>query len=295
MSTPYSDIIRDLSRPLSPLPTAEATTIPRPIPARAVLFDVYGTLFISGSGDVGSSDAQGQADALVAALHAVGLELRGDPAQPLDVLTEVIQEHHAKARAVGIDYPEVDIIKVWEDVVNKLVGGGRLREPPRDVNWRELAVHYEGRANPTWPMPHLLGCLARLRQGEVVLGIVSNAQYFTLELFPAYLGQTPEGLGFDPALQFYSYRFGRAKPGEFLYRLATEALSERGIAPDEVRYVGNDVLKDIQPAKSTGFHTALFAGDARSLRRREGDPRVTGVCPDFVVTDLLAVADCIVI
>ena len=60
----------------------------------------------------------------------------------------------------------------------------------------------------------------------------------------------------------------------------------RGIAPDETVYVGNDMLNDIGPAHKVGFRTALFAGDARSLRRRENDPVCAGVKPDFIVSHL---------
>ena len=42
-----------------------------------------------------------------------------------------------------------------------------------------------------------------------------------------------------------------------------------------------------------GFRTALFAGDRRSLRLREGDSRVEGVSPDIVVKSLNEVARCV--
>jgi len=48
--------------------------------------------------------------------------------------------------------------------------------------------------------------------------------------------------------------------------------------------VGNDRLNDIAAAARLGMRTALFAGDARSLRWRRGDPRCAGVVPDLIVT-----------
>jgi putative hydrolase of the HAD superfamily len=51
------------------------------------------------------------------------------------------------------------------------------------------------------------------------------------------------------------------------------------------------MLNDIYPAHRSGFQTALFAGDARSLRWRRDDPRCSGLTPDLVVTDLNQVAD----
>jgi len=50
---------------------------------------------------------------------------------------------------------------------------------------------------------------------------------------------------------------------------------------------------DMGPAARLGFRTALFAGDARSLRRREGDPWCAGIVPDLVVTDLVDLLHCV--
>jgi putative hydrolase of the HAD superfamily len=94
-------------------------------------------------------------------------------------------------------------------------------------------------------------------------------------------------------LLFYSYRHGQAKPGVALYRLAAQALQLRGIPPQRALYVGNDLRNDIAPAARGGFRTALFAGDARSLRFRAEDPQCAGVAPDLVVTDLLELLDCL--
>ena len=46
------------------------------------------------------------------------------------------------------------------------------------------------------------------------------------------------------------------------------------------------MLNDIYPAKQLGFQTALFAGDARSLRLRADDPRCRNLSADLVLTDL---------
>jgi putative hydrolase of the HAD superfamily len=57
--------------------------------------------------------------------------------------------------------------------------------------------------------------------------------------------------------------------------------------PDQVLYVGNDMRNDICPAAATGFHTALFAGDKRSLRLREDDRKCARTRPDIIITDLM--------
>ena len=156
-----------------------------------------------------------------------------------------------------------------------------------------LAVEYEARANPVWPMPGLTACLRSLRKNRLLLGIISNGQFYTQELFPALLGQRAEFWGFDSELQYYSYQHGRAKPAPELYEMAARALRRRGVKPAGVLYAGNDMLNDIRPARAVGFRTALFAGDARSLRLRQGDPQLDGISPDVVLTALAQLDGCI--
>ena len=55
MNHDYQQIIRQHCRPLSPLPTAISKRLVRLPDVRAVVFDVYGTLIISSSGDVGAN------------------------------------------------------------------------------------------------------------------------------------------------------------------------------------------------------------------------------------------------
>jgi putative hydrolase of the HAD superfamily len=68
-------------------------------------------------------------------------------------------------------------------------------------------------------------------------------------------------------------------------------LTRRGIEPQQVLYVGNDRVNDIWPAARTGMKTALFAGDSRSFRPREADPRTRSVREDVLLTDLRQLAD----
>jgi putative hydrolase of the HAD superfamily len=192
-----------------------------------------------------------------------------------------------------VTFPEVDIVEVWSNCLTRLSQEQRLDGDVTRVDLRQLAVQYEVRANPTWPMPNVRTCLEALRQRQMLLGIISNAQFFTLELFPALLGGTLDELGFEPGLQFYSYRYLRAKPGLPLYQTAAEAIDARGLRPSDVLYIGNDMLNDILGATQVGFRTGLFAGDARSLRWRETDQRVAGLEPDLVITDLEQVISCL--
>jgi putative hydrolase of the HAD superfamily len=136
-------------------------------------------------------------------------------------------------------------------------------------------------------MPGLREVLARIRAEGLILGIVSNAQFYTPLMLEAFLERPFAELGFDPDCCAFSYRLLEAKPSTRIYEEALAGMERvHSIAPREVLYVGNDMRNDIWPASLTGCRTALFAGDARSLRLREDDPRCAHVTPDRVVTRL---------
>ncbi|QGJ70815.1 Haloacid dehalogenase domain protein hydrolase [Planctomycetales bacterium 10988] len=296
MSSELQAVLKRHSSPLVPQPTETVPQLKTLSGLKAALFDIYGTMLISASGEVGTVSELGRGQFFLDALLAAKA-IEETHEQPLDgkhgmeVFFETIHQHHAASKAEGIPYPEVEIRDVWKDCLTQLKNGGwPIQE---SINFDLLAIQYELRINPTWPMPHLVECLERFQAKGIALGIVSNAQFFTPLLFPSLIDRTLEDFGFNTKLQFYSYQFKRAKPDTFLYEQAVEILKDFNIQPHEVLYVGNDLLNDITPASKVGFRTALFAGDARSLRWREGDERVQGVCPDLVVTNWPQLLDCL--
>ncbi len=282
------EVLRRHTSPMQPLPTGVEPVLDKLPGLRAVLFDVYGTLVTSACGEVGTASEEGRADAAEDALAAVGLRASGRGGEVVAALHEAIRRSHASSRSQGVEHPEVDIVEIWRRLVAEL-----REDTAAEIDFEQLAVEYEARTNPTWPMPDLRECLERLRRRGLRLGLVSNAQFFTPELFPALVGAGLAGLGFDAALSVYSYRHGEAKPGPRLYEIAAEALAGYGVATAETLYVGNDMLNDVYAAHGLGFKTALFAGDQRSYRPRTGDPRLAGVEPDLVVVDLLSLDACL--
>jgi putative hydrolase of the HAD superfamily len=263
--------------PLAPIPTGETPTGLSNIRwVKAMIFDVYGTLVISGSGDMDSLAVMShrQKQALAGMLRRYGID--GSPEKLVASLRTTLDKNHDRLRQEGIDFPEVDIVRVWETVLGK-----------RDTAWlKAFALEYEMIVNPVYPMPGLEDLLSAGRRQGLLLGIISNAQFFTPPLLERLLGASLDRCGFDPQLIFFSYRVGSAKPSRFMFELAVEVLSHRGVPPASVLYVGNDMRNDILPAKAVGFQTALFAGDRRSLRRRADDVCCGHLVPDVIVTDL---------
>ncbi len=265
--------------PLAPIDTGVTPSGRLERPAAGVLFDIYGTLFVSGSGDIGAADAGGQRADLLRDL----LARYGRPRDPVALFADLkarVLEEHRRMRARGVDFPEIRIERTWRD----LLGFADLRQA------RRFAVEYECIVNPVYPMPHLAELLALCREHGMVMGIVSNAQFYTPYLFHWFLGACLGRLGIDPRLTFFSFRYGVAKPSRRLFEMAAAGLAARGLSPGRVVYLGNDMRNDVLPAADTGFATALFAGDRRSLRLREDDPACRDRTPDLVVTDLLQLA-----
>jgi len=281
---------------LSPIPTDQPARLTELPAIQAVLFDVYGTLFISASGDISSTDGRVRSRALGRALEAVGVRVDEKSAEgAADVLVEAIKTTHERLKNRGVEYPEVDIRAITLEVLKYLQAGGAGGVEPDRAFCEALAVEYECRSNPTWPMPGVAETLRALQERKLSLGIISNAQFFTPLLFPAHLEESLDMLGFDGDLCVWSYRLKEAKPSPRLFRRPLEVLSRRGVEPDQVLYVGNDRLNDIRPSAQAGMRTALFAGDSRSYRPREGDPRVGGVREDILLTDLRQLVDVLAI
>lgn len=266
--------------PLAPIPTQLRQKGFVSTKLECILFDIYGTLFISGSGDIGTAQKNTQNFGKLETLLAdYGLDEK--PQRILDKLFHAIEKEHQKLKKTGIDYPEVDIVRIWKRVLHI--------ESIQAVS--DFALEFEVIANPVYPMPHLTELMSACRSRGFHMGIISNAQFYTPLLFKWFLNSNLPNLGFDPNLVFFSYEHGYAKPSPVLFQRAVDQLNEMGIGTNLVLYLGNDMLNDILPANSAGFQTALFAGDARSLRLRKDDPRCEGLAADLVITDLIQLVE----
>ena len=187
-------------------------------------------------------------------------------------LREAIATEHARS---PYPFPEVDIREIY----------GSLYP---DLSSKEIevsALEEEKVSNPVRAMPGAAETLRGLAAAGLRLGLVSNAQFYTVPLLEECLGASLEELGIDPELCRFSYLERRAKPDPFLFESLRKILASRGVRADEVVFVGNDVLKDIDPAKACGFRTALFAGDTDSMRLHGRSLDESGA--DWILSGLL--------
>ena len=262
-------------RPMAPIPTGVAPDLSKMQRFSAMLFDVYGTLLISGAGDIGLNRRP---------IERIG-DLQGllkrcaidrTPKSLVDALDRTIENAHRIRRQQGIDYPEVDIVQVWQQVLGI-----------DDISSvKDFALEYELLINSAYPMPGFEELLLACKTRKMPMGIISNAQFYTVDVLERFLGATLGRRGFDQRLLFFSWREGYAKPSSVMFKRAKTVLVDMGIPAASVLVVGNDMRNDVLPASSVGFKTALFAGDRRSLRLRASDGRCSDLSPDLIVTDL---------
>jgi putative hydrolase of the HAD superfamily len=118
--------------------------------------------------------------------------------------------------------------------------------------------------------PGVVETLQRLRDQNIRLGILSNAQFYTpIDLTLFLRDEAGDRYDdylelFDIDLVYYSYEHGAAKPSHALYRRLFDGLYELHILPMDTVLVGNDLAADIAPAAEAGLKTAFFAGDNTS-------------------------------
>lgn len=281
-------LLRARLKPIKPLPTGLKPRLPKLNGIRAVLFDVYGTILVARQGEVGAHSPT-PAKAALAALRAAGFKQLSPDLGPQTarLLAQTIAADHTNKKKAGVFYPEVDIREIWLKVLKKLIRKKALTGTCTSQALEQLAMEYECRTNPVWPMPGLNRTLQTLAQAGMKIALVSNAQFYTPLLLDALPGTGWQQARFDPDLAAWSWQLAEAKPSKRLVQHSLRALRKRhGINPEQTIMIGNDMLNDMLPAAQTGCKTALFAGDARSLRLRQNLPECAKLEPDLILTRL---------
>ncbi|GAA5520820.1 HAD family hydrolase [Aliifodinibius salicampi] len=289
--------IQDLTHPLSPISIDHPTKLDTLTDIQCVAFDFYGTMFISSVGDIGvDKDQQEHSEAFFSeSLRDTGFEILKDEVggRGNKLFEETIDKSVTAAQKKGIDHPEPDLRAVWWDVLTKLTDEQLIEGELTKERVIQFGIEFEFRINNIWPVPNLKTVLTTLLNQDIRLGIISNSQYYTPLAFEAFYEQSPEEFGFDPNLITWSYQARLKKPSVDFYKQFAKTLTQENLISEEVLYVGNDIRKDIAPAKSLGMKTALYVGDKRSIRHKPGDIEKEAYKPDLIIDDLTQLTNCI--
>ena len=287
---------------------------------KAVLWDIYGTLFGVGLGDLeqtlGYDRRLSEAGAVVVREFFLGESLKKlyagkKPQESLrDRYLSLIAESHDKSRAEGVEYPEVVIEDIWQQILEECVGVGYQvsacdflrgqKYHQRDFGVRESAYCcgylFDVSLQQSYLYPGVIDCLERLRAAGVVQGILSNAQFYTPVHLRRLLRQGSEredlelGDFFAEELILFSYELGYSKPSPGGFEKTIKALAGKGIGREEILYIGNDMLNDVWAAQRCGLKAMLFAGDRGQTVLRQDDCNCRGLQADAVVTEMAQIA-----
>lgn len=257
---------------------------------KATIFDIYGTLIISASGDIMQSSYD-------ASMFAEALEIAGYKRKvPIAELMEIhsifgkeVLSGKKKAKKNGIPFPELDIVKIWKKTLKQSEKLGII-ECTCESDVQLFTFIFELRSNQVWPMPGLKETIHQIKERGYPMGIVSNAQFYTPVIMNYFLHNKIKDDayidGFEKDLSVFSYKMLKGKPDTAVYEPLLAPLKVRGLKPEQVLYVGNDMLKDIYAASQLGFKTCFYAGDLRAYRLRKDHPEASKAKPDYTITSL---------
>lgn len=291
----------DNSEKLEPIATTFCPNLKNDSPdkIKAVIFDIYGTLLISSSGDI--DQATLNKENLQTAMEAGGFDFNSCKPEVCTFLLEQLQNQiaiqHNELRSNGHPFPDVDIFRVWRNMFEKAEKKGLIKLTGNEA-WADTIFVFEILSNKVYPMPGMKEVLLAIKAKGIPMGIVSNAQFYTPIIMNYFLtgelSTKQEIEYFEEDLAVYSFKELRAKPDTKLFDKFLPTLEQKyNIMPNEAIFVGNDMLKDVYTATNSGLKTVLFAGDERSLRLREDDMRVKGMFPNFIINDLSQLIDII--
>lgn len=276
---------------------------------RAVIFDVYGTLFNYWKTGFGSEVARKEhlQAAFGKTIDRFGLRkalatmnTEEAPEQTIyDLYNGLITIKHDLAIGKGIQYSEIRIEQVWETIMLMIMRYGYTFEElglgaMADVS-RCMAYYYNFFAVGRGMYPGVAGALKSLNKQNIKLGIVSNAQFYTPIDLSLYLrDQTNNEIVdyrelFDADLVYFSYEYGISKPDQFMFRKLFDAFYELHFLPEQTVFAGNDCLTDIAPAAENRMRTALFCGDCNSAFI-DGNGQII---PDIVFNEFADLPDAI--
>lgn len=271
-------IISNTLSPIHPLSVALSSSYQKLPGIRCIVFDIYGTLLLSDRSAIPPSKHDEIANQILAELE-VDLPSRQIASK---LKSEIIQQRLLRSLG-GEAHPEVDIRQVWRRVI------GLSDEELCEDELEKLAFHFECATHPVWPVPGLKETLIVLKALGFQLGLLSNAQFYTIPIIEALLNRSIQELGVSASLILLSYQFGTAKPGEFLFQKLIGQLEHFHIRPEECLYVGNDGDNDITPAKALGFKSCHAAIDRRSYvaTSTESDLRIKHLADLVDLVDLV--------
>ncbi len=252
----YGQIFSDFSKP-SPILGKNVLEIFEELNnPRVILFDIYDTLLASSVGDLeAQTELKSAPDSFVKTSVKFGLSSSiGERWHEL--FFKKIAEEHSRCSRLGIGRGEVVIEKIWQDILSETVEEKKASR----LSVKEIALYRELIANPVRPFHGIVELWRFLKETSISIGIVSNAQFYTLPILSWVLNLDLSCyLHYDFVI--LSYKLGFAKPDPHFFRYVETKILRAGLKPQDVWIVGNDLENDIKASKPFGFVPIFFVGN----------------------------------
>lgn len=299
----------DLPWPVAPkvdAPKAKPHLVPLPI--KAVMWTVYGTLVSVSQGELLFEHPQDFVNEV--ALDKVIKEFKmwnsmsRKPGAPSAYMKELFNRAYTTIRMTGgggEKVPEVRSELIWEDIVKKLFQKdyqfdaatyGSLNEYTK-----KIAYFYHASIQGAGAYPGAADAVRMVADAGRVQGLLGDGQCFTVgQLQRCMRKDDPDfdvNTYFPAGLRVISSDKKARKPSDTIFKAAIQALGEKGIRPAETLHVGSNLARDVAPAKKHGFRTALFAGDKNSLAATSDQLKDPASRPDVLLTELPQILDVI--
>jgi putative hydrolase of the HAD superfamily len=186
----------------------------------------------------------------------------------------------------GLDVPEDEALRELEEVISEFSSNyehhfdqllRRLRPPsleernPALIVAAGVAAYHDTKFRQLEPFPDVYPLFEALRAAGIRVGIITHGWTTKQSEKIVRLGLLEH---VDPKAVFISEQIGISKPNPKLY---AQALSDLGLSPGEVMYVGDSPTHDIKPPQALGM-VAVWA-----KRAAKHDLEGTGIEPDHVI------------
>ena len=162
----------DAQQELQPIPTSIKTNLSTKSNINCVLFDIYGTLLISSSGDIDKLELS--TSFILESFSKCGIKIISP--NPIEVAKEILEEYKETIAELkynvnknNIESPEIDIRDVWEIIIQSLYYRKLIDKPWID-EVKLLAIYFETLSNKVYPMPYMKETILQLRKQKIPIG-----------------------------------------------------------------------------------------------------------------------------
>ena len=113
---PKNNLLSKYIKPIFPRPSSFHRSGKLEDTIQCILFDIYGTLFVSSSGDIGIAKRESyNSEKLEKLLNKFGIQQT--PPDILNLFFTTIDTAHQTLKEKGVDFPEVEIDRIWMQVL----------------------------------------------------------------------------------------------------------------------------------------------------------------------------------